>query len=592
MKKYFLLLLSVGFLVSTGCNEDQLDIPQKGVISVDNFYQTDEDAEAALTVVYYDTHINFSFMGEVTGYNYGPYFALTNFNSPDAWLAGSGPEDCVDERAYQQFRYTNDNLVPLGGYTAFYRSIHKCNLVINNFTTERLGTLTPTMQRCVAEARVMRAFDHMMLGIYWGTPPIVTTVLSGSDRPENAESQEAVMTWVANEIDAALPYLEERESPSDYEGAVKITKGFALAVKGKALLWKGDYAGARDALKQVISSGKYELLPSENMHYILHGKGKGSPEVVFEFNAVYVPGVVTNLQTRAGWNDIMTFNWRFENMAPLADSQIKSGGWGWMNPTGDFARDLIENDGMDSYRRKAWIKTYDELLYDHKWAADPDDWTPGSDGANEYKKTDVGEEGTDGYRAQRGVKANARIHANEGYFIWKNVPHVDQGDVINEGWAGTWNKNFQIMRYAEVLLMYAEACAQTSETSDDADGLAALNAIQNRAGSNYVSTVLDLKDVKNEMRFELWLEGDRTVNLIRWGDTQQLKEVGSYMPDLRDALNYGEGSEHGVYIDASKATYYKDTYDIGFKPGKHELLPFPKRAVDLNSGLKQNPNWD
>lgn len=583
MKKYFLLLLSVGFLVSTGCNEDQLDIPQKGVISVDNFYQTDEDAEAALTVVYYDTHINFSFMGEVTGYNYGPYFALTNFNSPDAWLAGSGPEDCVDERAYQQFRYTNDNLVPLGGYTAFYRSIHKCNLVINNFTEQRLGTLTPTMQRCVAEARVMRAFDHMMLGIYWGTPPIVTTVLSGSDRPTNAESQEAVMQWVADEIDLALPHLEERESPSDYEGAVKITKGFALAVKGKALLWKGDYAGARDALKQVISSGKYELLPSENMHYILHGKGKGSPEVVFEFNAVYVPGVVTNLQQRAGWNDIMTFNWRFENMAALADSQIKSGGWGWMNPTGDFARDLIDNDGMDSYRRKAWIKTYDELLYDHKWAADPDDWTPGSDGANAYKKTDVG---------ARGVLANQSIHANEGYFIWKNVPHVDQGDVINEGWAGTWNKNFQIMRYAEVLLMYAEACAQTSDASDDADGLAALNAIQNRAGSNYVSDVLDLEDVKNEMRFELWLEGDRTVNLIRWGDTQQLKEVGSYMPDLRDVLNYGKGSEHGVYIDASKATYYKDTYDIGFKPGKHELLPFPKRAVDLNSGLKQNPNWD
>ena len=324
------------------------------------------------------------------------------------------------------------------------------------------------------------------------------------------------------------------------------------------------------------------------MHYILHGKGKGSPEVVFEFNAVYVPGVVTNLQQRAGWNDIMTFNWRFENMAALDDSQIKSGGWGWLNPTGDFARALIANDGMESARRKAWIKTYEELLYDHKWAADPDEWTPGSDGANEYKKTDKG---------ARGVLENARIHANEGYFIWKNVPHVDQGDVINEGWAGTWNKNFQIMRYAEVLLMYAEACAQTPDASDDADGLQYLQAIQDRAGvkPESRSTALTLADVKNEMRFELWLEGDRTVNLIRWGDTQQLKEVGSYMPDLRDALNYEEyeeGSEHGVYIDASKATYYKDTYDIGFKPGKHELLPFPKRAVDLNSGLKQNPNWD
>lgn len=83
----------------------------------------------------------------------------------------------------------------------------------------------------------------------------------GVDRPTNAESQEAVMQWVADEIDLAPPHLEERESPSDYEGAVKITKGFALAVKGKALLWKRDYAGARDALKQVINSGKYELLP-------------------------------------------------------------------------------------------------------------------------------------------------------------------------------------------------------------------------------------------------------------------------------------------------------------------------------------------
>jgi hypothetical protein len=287
----------------------------------------------------------------------------------------------------------------------------------------------------------------------------------------------------------------------------------------------------------------------------------------------------------------MTFNWRFENMAPLADSQIKSGGWGWMNPTGDFASDLIANDGMESARRKAWIKTYDEILYDHEWASD---FTPIKDAEGNV----IGKEPKNLTRAQkavdpkRGVLANASIHANEGYFIWKNVPHVDQDDVINEGWAGTWNKNFQIMRYAEVLLMYAEACAQTSETSDDADGLAALNAIQIRAGSNYVSDDLDLKDVKNEMRFELWLEGDRTVNLIRWGDTQQLKEVGSYMPDLRDALNYEKGSEHGVYIDDSKATYYKDKYDIGFKPGKHELLPFPKLAVELNPGLKQNPNWD
>jgi hypothetical protein len=587
MKKYF-LLFCISALVFTGCNQDELDIPQKGVVPVEDYYKTDEDAEAALAAMYLDSHKNFAKSDHE--YNFGPLFGLTNFQSPDIYLAGSGVGDCVTQREFQQFRYTNTNALPLAAYTMFYRSIHKANIVINNFEA---GT-SNTMKRAVAEARVMRAYDHMMLGIYWGTPPIVTEVLTGAARPENAASQEAVMDWVANEIDLALPDLTERQGKTDRAGAVRITKGFAYAIKGKALLWKGDYTGAKTALKEVISSGNYELVPSEDMVKIGHADGKASSESVFEFNMVCDPAVVSNPnhKFRVGWNDHMTFNWRFENFnGPTEDSQINNNGWGWVNPTGDFARALIANDGMESARRKAWIKTYDEILYDHEWASD---FTPIKDAEGNV----IGKEPKNLTRAQkavdpkRGVKADARIHANEGYFIWKNVPHVDQGDVINEGWAGTWNKNFQIMRYAEVLLMYAEACAQTPDASDDVDGLAALNAIQNRAGSKYVSTVLDLKDVKNEMRFELWLEGDRTVNLIRWGDTQQLKEVGSYMPDLRDALNYGKGSEHDVYIDASKATYYKDTYDIGFKPGKHELLPFPKRAVDLNSGLKQNPNWD
>jgi hypothetical protein len=590
MKKYF-LLFCISALVFTGCNQDELDIPQKGVVPVEDYYKTDEDAEAALAAMYLDSHKNFA--KSDNEWNFGPLFGLTNFQSPDIYLAGSGVGDCVTQREFQQFRYTNTNALPLAAYTMFYRSIHKANIVINNFEA---GT-SNTMKRAVAEARVMRAYDHMMLGIYWGTPPIVTEVLTGEARPKNAASQEAVMDWVANEIDLAIPDLTERQGKTDRAGAVRITKGFAYAIKGKALLWKGDYTGAKTALKEVISSGNYELVPSEDMVKIGHADGKASSESVFEFNMVCDPAVISNPnhKFRVGWNDHMTFNWRFENLngGNLADSIINNNGWGWVNPTGDFARALIANDGMESARRKAWIKTYDEILYDHEWASD---FTPIKDAEGNV----IGKEPKNLTRAQkavdpkRGVLANASIHANEGYFIWKNVPHVDQGDVIPEGWAGTWNKNFQIMRYAEVLLMYAEACAQTPDASDDADGLQYLQAIQDRAGvkPESRSTALTLADVQNEMRFELWLEGDRTVNLIRWGDTQQLKEVGSYMPDLRDALNYGKGSEHGVYIDASKATYYKDTYDIGFKPGKHELLPFPKLAVELNPGLKQNPNWD
>lgn len=582
MKKY-LLLLCISALVFTSCDEDALNIPQKGVITMDQFYKTDADAQSAMTIVYYDTHTNFVSIPGINGYNYGPYFALTNFQADDIYLAGSGPEDCVPEREFHDFRYANDNVVPLGGYTAFYRSIQKCNLVINNFTKEKIGKdLTPVMKRCVAEARVMRAFDHMMLGIYFGTPPIVEEVLSASSQPANSQSQDAVMQWVADQIDLALPDLDTRKNTSDYEGAVKITKGFAYGVKGKALLWKKDYAGAKLALKEVINSGKYAL--NASIGSICHADSKGSPESVFEFNAVFVPGVVEDLSSRTGRNDIMTFNWRFENFASSPnDSKIKSGGWGWTNPTGDFARALIANDGMNSARRKAYIKTYDEILYDHQWPSDGATFTPGVTPTKQADKT-------------RGIAAGKFMYGNEGFWNWKTVIHADQGDWLKVGWAGQWNKNFSIMRYAEVLLMYAEACAQ-SGTDEGGLGLQCLKDVQLRAGSAHVSTALTLTEVQNEKQFEMWQEGCRSADLIRWGKTATLETQDYYVPTYRDRLvdATNPSAVHQGYIDASNADYYTKTFGaskVGFKKGKHELLPFPRTVIELNKALKQNPNWE
>ena len=583
--KYLLLVAAGALALTTGCNQDELDIPQKGVISFEDFYKTDDDAESAMMVAYATTQKYFSHWTHQ--YNYGPYFALTNWMGDDIWLGGSGTDDCVEQRQMHQFVYGYDNIDIEDAYYVLYASILKCNYVINNFTEERLGSLSEVQKKCVAEARALRAFDHMILGIYWGTPPIVETVLTPSDRPANSESQEAVMEWVANEAQMAANDLPWRNGPTDYEGAVRVTKGFALAVKGKALLWKRDYSGAKAALKEVVESGNYELVPSEKMITIGHADGKGSSEAVLEFSydGTNLTGDYERSE-RGGWNDHSTFTWRgdYVNNSQLSDSTIFAGGWGWLNPAGPFAEALIENDGMESARRKAWIKTYDEMLYDLKWKSDGDNFTPGKTADKEKDK-------------KRGLSHD--IYANAGYFTYKINAHPSQGDQLDDS---KLNRNASIMRYAEVLLMYAEACAQLGETSGD--GLKALNDIQNRAQSKTVSSALSLEAVQKEKEFEMWLEGCRFADLVRWGKTETLEKQDAYLPTFADLIN-GPIGEHangtsvhtGVIVEQignQEADLWVQTYgsSLGFKKGKHELLPFPKRAMSLNNALKQNPGWE
>ncbi len=541
---------------------------------VDNPVLNEEDALSSLADLYYRTHQNFVFIGDITGYNYGPHFALTNFQDPDIYLAGSGDGDCVEERNFHNFLFKSDNYVSVGSYVMLYRPINESTQFIEGF--KWMTELTPAMKRAIAEARVIRAYAQMMMGIYYGTAPIPDRVATADNPLTNSESRDAVMQWVADEIDAALPDLDERKSTGDKEGALKITKGFANAVKGKALLWKGDYNGAKAALKEVISSGKYALL--KNINDVGHFAGNASSESVFEFE-VKADGTSPNT-----WNTLATFNWREEffagRFASLSEGGIFSTGWGWLGTTAAFSEALIQNDGINSARRKAWIKTYDEVLYDLRWVSDGENFTPGK---TNFKSTD----------RDRGVNGYQGYLINEGYFIWKNVPH-DDSDIYNNGssWLGQYSGNYSVMRYAEVLLLYAEACAQTG----DNDGLQYLNQIQRRAGSAHISSSLTLQEVQNEKRFELWLEGSHSADLIRWGKTEDLEKADWIVPVFRDKFNERNSSQHEGYVDYT--TYDQDMYKkrgAGFKHGKNELLPFPPQdrleAYRVYHNLKQNPGW-
>lgn len=564
MKKIFIaLIVAAASLMFVGC-ESRLEIPRKGVIDLSSFYQTDADAESALVAAYYTTGRFLSnTMWTTAGWNDCPFLSMWEYASDEIYVAGSDKTDGQSGNEIQAFRMDYNNSLLAGTYECYYMIVKAANDVIDNFAD---AADTQVKKRCVAEARVLRAQAQLLLALAWGTAPIVESNLAGDAKPENASSQEAVLQWVADECDKAIPDLTSKTSVDDKKGAVKVTKEFAYALKGKALISKHDYAGAKTALKQVIDSKLYKLVPGEQMASLNHNSGRASTEAVFELNFQFFDGM--NAYGRTQPNFRWLWSWRSDHMnSPTGEgSELVVGGWGWVNPSQKFVNKILEYDGMDSYRRKAWIKSYDEVLYDMPYSSD-------KDGVN--KKTDK----------TRGVM-DSGLYGHVGYFMWKRL-FRQEDRVMADGNVANWN--LTLMRYAEVLLLYAEACANTS---DDGSGLAALKLVNERAGSKTPVTKCDMETVKSEKFLEGWLDGTRFQDLIRWGDAaKELADNGKYYPTFYDAMSKKGEAEHRGYIDESDADWCSKLYTVGFKTGKNELMPFPFNEMQLNPNLVQNPGY-
>ena len=559
MKKYIFPLLLTAVVLFSACNEDLLDIPQKGVIGIDSFYQTDEDAESALVNLYGDFITN---IGGNDGI-YVPFNIVFNYPADNVLAAGEFYGDNDQLASINEFRFDSQSSVVSLLYSRLYYVIYHSNLVIGNFEYGE----SAVKDRCISEARVVRAWAHMMAAFAWGTPPLVDRLLAPEEKPVNFEgTHEELIRWCAKEFGESVQYLDERKSPSDKDGAVKVTKGFALAMQGKALLNVGDYAAAKTPLKSVISSGKYELVPGDKFANIFHLSGDGSSEKVFELNLINNASIGDwdgKIQ-RSTWMEMNVWGWRSSRLAASPTMQADQG-WGGLAVEETFAKEFAANDG-DSYRRKATMISYDEFITELQWPSDQGDINSMT-------------------RAQKLADPNRGIINPDG--LYGQSEYLQRKHIVAaEDRSTNWYRfnNFIITRYADVLLMYAEACAQTN----DNDGLQYLRMVQERAGSDYVSSTLTLQDVKKERNYELWMEASRWIDMKRWGEFEKAKKAGSRIPSLKDAFINDNEPAHRGYLTYSEPNA---GLPVGFKEGKHEWFPYPYNVTSINPNIVQNPGW-
>ena len=563
----------------TSCSEDLLEIEQKATNSTDSFYKTDADAKSAVTAMYA------TFAEEISGNEgiWNAYIMGLNYASDDVFPAGGDIADHSGFRECGEFRY-DASFGPVSAlYNHIYKSIYSANLVINYFGGDKADS--QVKKEAVAQARVMRAWAHMLAAQVYYQPPIVDHLIV-DDKPTNAESQKAIFDFCIKECEEAMSDIPERNGQSDQEGAWYATKGFAQFVAGKSALFAGDNAKAASLLKPLVESSNYALVPGDRFRDLFHVEGDGCEEKIFEINFSANSAASTGAgwaygNKRGRWMVANVLNWRGDDIVGGGTNpQICStGGWGGGSINHEFAHKMLANDG-DSYRRKATFLTSDEFFYDATLCPWTNDVEAGGTLSTRAEKE---------FDANRGIKKDAGSFSRSDVMEVKMMMHPNDCDPNKVAGDNCNNTNLCLARLGEAYLLYAEACLASGNT---AEALKYVNKIQQRAGSKTISSSVDLQTIQDEKQYELWFEGCRWFDIVRWGIAKQCwDKVLDNVPYQYDEYWTSGGTKpHKLYYEV-RHPYKEANITLSFTEGKNEYWPIPQTVIEVNDQMHQVRGW-
>lgn len=580
MKKiiFSVALLSAG-MTFTSCSEDLLEIEQKATSSTENFYKTDADAKSAVTAMYA------TYAEEISGNEgiWNAYIMGLNYASDDVFPAGGDIADHSGFRECGEFRY-DTSFGPVSAlYNHIYKSIYSANLVINYFGGDKADS--QVKKEAVAQARVMRAWAHMLAAQVYYQPPIVDHLIV-DDKPTNAESQKAIFDFCIKECEEAMSDIPERKGQGDKEGSWYATKGFAQFVAGKSALFAGDNAKAASLLKPLVESSNYALVPGDRFRDLFHVEGDGCEEKIFEINFAANSAASTGAgwaygNKRGRWMVANVLNWRGDDIVGGGTNpQICStGGWGGGSINHEFAHKMLANDG-DSYRRKATFLTSDEFFYDAALCPWSNDVEAGGTLSTRAEKE---------FDENRGIKKDAGSFSRSDVMEVKMMMHPNDCDPNKVAGDNCNNTNLCLARLGEAYLLYAEACLASGNTGE---ALKYVNKIQQRAGSKTVSSSVDLQTIQDEKQYELWFEGCRWFDIVRWGIAKKCwDKVLDNVPYQWDEYWTSGGTKPHKLVYEVRHPYKEAGITLTFTEGKNEYWPIPQTVIEVNDQMHQVRGW-
>jgi len=503
MKKLIILAI-IPFLFTT-CSKEFLELNPLVGSTEANFYQTAGDAQAAIIACYNPLQQEVT---PIQGSNQlAPHFRwyFGDVVSDDSDKGGSGDGDEPELFLFENFQGTSNSKLCLGEWQNAYQVIAYCNIALEKIP--EIDMDEDLKNRFLGEAQFIRAYGYYTLVTMFGGVPLITETLAPSEYQQPRATANEIWALIESDLNSATNRLPLRSQLSLSEIG-RATSGAAWSLLGKAHMYQREFQAAFDAFEEVINSTEYFLDPSyENVFTLAGENGPGS---IWEIQYMNASG--------GNWGNQLEGN--FTNVFQRARGAFN--GFGFNLPTQDF---VDEFESGDPRLRATVFQVGDQM----------------------------------GDRGQFTLDATGfpHLYYPRKYFL-NAADEAPFGDPVANGPA-----NDRVIRYADVLLMYAEAAFHLGQEQLARD---AVNEVRERARGGLSGILPDvaaggpflLSAIYHERRVELGMEGHRFFDLIR----------------------------------QERAAEVMQNLGFSFVEGTHELFPIPQVEITLSGGLiTQNPGY-
>jgi hypothetical protein len=495
MKQLRLILtITISAILLSGCT-DFLDIRQEATVpSTGMDYTKSENIFLPVSNAYAKMRTN-----TTHAFAYIGAFEITSDNADK----GSTPEDNPTMAQLDNFTYEASNTLLNELWQGYFDIVSAANNALYQMPLFEEAMLNDENKRytheCAAEAKVIRAYAYFNLTRLFGRVPVIDKLMTADELAGLRQaSTDDLYRFILKDLEEAIPVLPESYSK---EWAGRINKYTAMAIKAKVHLYRNEWDQVASLTDGIMAAGRDGLL--SNFREVFSVESKNSRESLFEIQS-------STLGKSTGESTYLEYAYV---QGPRGNTPSNMQGWGFCTPTTDLIQ-FFANRGET-------VRAATTFLFRGTM-------TPEGDSIKTVCTNPV---------------YNGKVYTPSKYNLWSyNGYGFDQ--------------NVRILRYSDLLLMFAEAKLQGAASGNTTGytALTALNEVRDRVKLPLLSAI-SLQDVWDERRAELALEEDRFFDLIRTG--QAANVLGNK----------------------------------GYVENKHRVFPIPTIQMQLNRNLEQNPGY-